>query len=130
VHQPHALSTKLEAQVEREAAHEVLGLSVGVRERPLDRPLPEFALVPVAVGAAAVVEIAGDRVVVVAVDGGDCALLDQGADLVRMRAVADQVAAAVDGVAVGLIDRLEYRLQCRQVGVDVGDDRDPLHSRP
>jgi hypothetical protein len=85
--------------------------------------------VPVAVGAAAVLEIAGDGVVVIAVDGGDCALLDQGADLVRVRAVADEVAAAVDGIDVRTLSRLEYRLEGRQVGVDVGDDRDPLHRR-
>jgi hypothetical protein len=101
-----------------------------VRERPLDRPLTELAVVPVAVGAAAVLEIARDGVVVVAVDRGDAALLDQGADLVRVRAVADQIAAAVDGVDLRPLSRLECCLQGRQVGVNVGDDRDPLHRRP
>jgi hypothetical protein len=74
------------------------------------RALSEFAVVLVAVGATAVLEIAGDGVVVVAVDRGDPALLDQTADLVRVRAVADQVAAAVDDVHTRPVDRLEYRL--------------------
>jgi hypothetical protein len=47
-----------------------------------------------------------------------------------MRAVAHQIAAAVDGVHVGRLDRFQHGLKGRQVGVDVGDDRDPLHSRP
>ena len=94
-----------------------------------DRELSELAVVRVAVGAAAVFEVAGDGVVVVAVDGGDAARLDQGADLVRVRAVADQVAAAVDRVDIRPLDRLEHGLEGRQVGVDVGDDRDPLHRR-
>jgi hypothetical protein len=130
VDEPHSVVAQVEAAVERQAAHEVLGAPVGVRERPLDRPLAQFAVVAVAVGAAAVLEIAADGVVVVAVDRGDCALLDQGADLVRVRAVAHQVAAAVDGVYIRPLDRLEYGLEGRQVGVDVGDDRDPLHRRP
>jgi hypothetical protein len=130
VHEPHALVAQVEAQVERQAAHEVLGAAVGVRECPLDGELSEFAVVLVAVGAAAVLEVAGDGVVVVAVDRGDSALLDQGADLVWVRPVADQVAAAVDGVHVGPVGRLQHRLECREVGVDIGDDRDPLHRRP
>jgi hypothetical protein len=57
------------------------------------------------------------------------ALLDQRAHLVRVGGVADEVASAVDGIDVGPLKRLEYRVQGRQVGVDVGDDRDPLHRR-
>jgi hypothetical protein len=81
----------------------------------------------VAVGAAAVVEVARNGVVVVAVDGGDAALFDQTADLVRVRAVADQIPAAANGVHVGPLDRLQNRLQGGHVGVDVGDDGDPIH---
>ena len=61
-----------------------------------DRLLPELAVVLGDVRAAAVIELAADRVVVVAVDRRDPALLDQRAHLVRMRPVADQIAAAVD----------------------------------
>ena len=93
-------------------------------ERPVDRLLPELAVVLRDVRAAAVLEVARDRVVVVAVDGGDRALLDQRADLVRMRAVADQVAAAVDALDAELLDVVERRLERRQVAVDVGDHRD------
>ena len=92
---------------------------------------PELAVVPVDVGAAAVLEVPADGVVVVAVDRGDRASLDQRADLVRMRAVADQIAAAVDVVDAELGSiRSERRLERRQVGVDICDDRDPLHRRP
>jgi hypothetical protein len=44
-----------------------------------------------------------------------------------VRAVADQIAAAVDRVDAELVDARQRRLQCRQVGVDVGDHRDALH---
>jgi hypothetical protein len=130
VHQPHPLVPQLEAQVERQAAHEALGASARVPQRPLDRAPAQLAVVLVAVGAAAVVEVARDRVVVVSVDSRDGALLDQRADLVRVRAVADQIPAAVDGLNARPLDRLQYRLERRQVGVDVGDDRGPLHRRP
>ena len=89
------LPAELEAQIERQRAHEVLRALVGVRERPRDRSLPELAVVLGDVRAAAVVELAADRVVVVAVDRRDLALLDQPAHLVRVRAVADEVPAAV-----------------------------------
>ena len=89
-------SAELEAQVEGELVHERLRALVGVRECPVDRQLPDLALVRVTVGAAAILEVAGDRVVVVAIDRRNATLLDQGADLVRVGPVADQVAAAVD----------------------------------
>jgi len=98
-----------------------------VLECPLDRALPELAVVLVSVCAATVIEVAGDGVVMVAVDRGDAAPLDQSADLVRVRPVADQIAAAVDGVDASPVDRLEHRLKGRQVGVDVGYDRRPPH---
>ena len=113
-----------EAQVEGQLAHEVLGALVGVRERPVDRLLAELAVVRGDVRAAAVLEVAGDRVVVVAVDRRDLALGDQRAHLVGMRAVADQVAAAVDALDPELVDARERGLQRGQVGVDVGDDGD------
>ena len=119
-----SLVAELEAQIERQPAHEVLRALVGVGERPRDRLLAELAVVLGHVRAAAVVELAGDRVVVVAVDRGDTALLDQPADLVRVRAVADEIAAAVDRVDADRVDRLEARLERWQVAVDVGDDRD------
>jgi hypothetical protein len=43
-------------------------------------------------------------------------------------AAVRQVAAAIDRVHVGPLDGGHYRLQSRQVGVDVGDDRDPFHA--
>jgi hypothetical protein len=73
------------------------------------------------VRAAAVVEVAADRVVVVAVDGRDGALLYERADLVGMRAVADQIPAAVDPLDAEVVDVRQRRLQRRQVAVDVGD---------
>jgi hypothetical protein len=82
-------------------------------------------LVPV--GAAAVLEVAGDRVVVVAVDRRDPAVLDLLADRIGMGPVADQVAAAVDRVDIDPLDRIQHSLQSRHVGVDVGDDCDPFH---
>ena len=65
----------------------------------------------------------GDRVVVVAVDRRD-PILDQRADLVRVRAVADQVAAAVHALDAELLDPRQRGLERREVGVDVGDHRD------
>ena len=62
------------------------------------------------VGAAAVVVVARDRVVVVAVDRRDPALLDQRADFVRMRAVTDQIAAAVHALDAELLDPVERRI--------------------
>jgi hypothetical protein len=41
--------------------------------------------------------------------------------------VADQIPSAVDGVHVGPLDRCQCRLESGQVGVDVGDDGDPIH---
>lgn len=93
-------------------------------ERPLDRELPVLAIVLVDIGAAAVVEVAGDCVVVVSVDGRDAALFDQLADFVRVRAVSDQVAAVIDGLRPQLIDSLERGLERRKIGVRVGDDCD------
>jgi hypothetical protein len=95
-----------------------------VRERPVDRKLADLAVVLVDIGAAAVVEIAGDRIVVVSVDGRDAALFDQRADLVRVRAVSDQVAAAIDGLRRQLIDSLESGLEGRKVGVRIGEEGD------
>jgi hypothetical protein len=82
----------------------------------------------IAVGAPAVLQVPADRVVVVAVDRRDRALLDQAAHLVRVRAVADQVAPAVHVVDAQLLDARQRRLERRQVGMDVGDDRDAPHS--
>ena len=72
----------LEAQVERQVAHEVLGDLVRMGQGPIHRLLAEIAIVLGHVGAPAVLEVAGDGVVVVAVDRGDRPLLDQGTDLV------------------------------------------------
>jgi hypothetical protein len=130
VDESDALPAELEAQVEGEVAHEVLRALVGVRERPCDRALSEFAVLLRHVGTAAVLEVARDRVVVVAVDRRDAALLDQRAHFVRMGAVADQIAAAVDPLDAELLDARERRLERRQVAVDVGDDGDALHAAP
>jgi hypothetical protein len=95
------------------------------------RKLADRALVGVAVGAAAVLEVAGDRVVVVAVDRRDAARLHQRADVVRVQSVADEVAAAVDRLDPKLGDPGERGLERRQVGVNVGDDGDALaHAAP
>ena len=93
-----------------------------MRERPHDRLLAELAVVLGDVRAAAVVQLAGDRVVVVAVDRRDPAVLNQRAHLVRMRAVADEIPAAVERVDADRIDRLEAGSERREVGVDVGYD--------
>jgi hypothetical protein len=98
--------------------------AVGVGERPLHRALAELAIVRRYVRAPTVLEVAGDGVVVVAVDGRDAPVLDQRAHVVRMRAVPDQVAAAVDGVDADVLDGREGRLQSRLVRVDVRDHRD------
>jgi hypothetical protein len=83
VREADALPGELEAQVERQLAHEGLRLLIGVGERPVDGELADLAVVAVDVGAAAVLEVAADRVVVVAVDRRDLAFLDRCARLVR-----------------------------------------------
>src|SRR5215216_2374440 len=60
-------------------------------------------------------------------DSRGAALLDQGADLVGMRPVADQVSPAVDVVDPELLDPRKRSLERRQVAVDVGDDGGGLH---
>jgi hypothetical protein len=60
-----------------------------VGERPGDRLLPNLAVAPGRVEAAAVLVVAGDRVVVVAVDRRQTAFLVKPADFVRVRAIAD-----------------------------------------
>ncbi len=91
---------------------------------------PELAVVRVDVGAAAVLEVPRDRVVVVAVDRRDRPLLDQRAHLVGVRAVADQVPAAVDALDLELVDPPERGLERREVGVDIGDHRDGVGHAP
>jgi hypothetical protein len=53
-----------------------------VRERPVDRELADLTIVLVDVCAATVLEVAADRVVVVAVDGGDLPSFDELADVI------------------------------------------------
>jgi hypothetical protein len=127
MHESDAFCAEVEAQIERELAHEVLGVLVGVRERPGNGLLAELAVVRCDVCAPAVLEIAGDRVVVVAVDRRNLPLLDQHAHFVGVRAVADQVAAAVELLDADRVDRVEARLERGQVGVNVRDDCDPVH---
>jgi hypothetical protein len=123
-----ALARELEAKVEGQVVHESLRALVGVLERPPHRTLPDLAILGGRVEAAAVVQVARDRVVVVAVDGRDAAVLDHAANLVRARAVADKVAAAVDVVDAELLGPAKHGLERRHVGVDVGDDGDePVH---
>jgi hypothetical protein len=45
-----------------------------------------------------------------------------------VRAVADQVAAAVDAVDAHFVDARQRRVQRREVCVDVGDDRYAFHA--
>ncbi len=123
--EPHAVAAQLEAEIERQLAHEVLRALIGVLERPRHGPLTKLAVVFGDVSAPAILELAGDRVVVVAVDRGDPVFGDQLADLVGTRAVPDQVAAAIDRIRV---DRLQARLKRGEVAVNVGDDRHPVHA--
>ena len=119
----HADLPQLEAQIEGQLAHEILCVAAGVGERPVDRELPQLAVVRGDVGAAAVFEVASDCVVVVAVDRGDTPLGDQRADLVGVWSVADQVAAAVDAFDTERVDPRERGLKRGKVAVYVRDDR-------
>jgi hypothetical protein len=129
VDEPDAFAAEFEAEVEGQLAHEVLRSLVGVCERPLDGQLSDLSVVRGDVGAAAVVEVAADRVVVVAVEGWDRLRFDRRADFVRVRSVADQVAAAVDAFHAESLDFGEGGLERRQVRMDVGDHGDPGHRR-
>jgi hypothetical protein len=116
-------------EVERQFTHPGLGRLVGVDEPPLDRLLAEFTVVRGNVGAAAVVVVTGDGVVIVSVGGGDRPLGDQRDYLVGMRAVAGEITSAVDALDPELVDPRQRRVQRRNVAVDIGDDRDgPVYS--
>jgi hypothetical protein len=112
-----------EPRVEGERVHVLLGRLTGVLERPGDRLLPELAVVRRHVRAAAVVFIARDRVVVVAVDRRDLALLYEGANVVWIGPVADQVPAAIDPLDAECLYALERSLQGGEICVDVRDNR-------
>jgi hypothetical protein len=99
-----------------------------VGERPLDGALTELAVALGDVGAAAVLEVAREGVVVVAVDRREAQLLDPRAHLVRVGAVADEVAAADQRIDVERLDGLKARLERGEVAVDVGDDRDAVEA--
>jgi hypothetical protein len=115
--EPDSLASKLEAEIERKLSHERFRSPRRVGERPLDRKLADFLVVRVAVGAAAVVEVAADRVVVVAVDRRNVPGRDHGADLVWMRSVSDEVTAAVDRPDAKLGDSLECGVKGLQIRV-------------
>jgi hypothetical protein len=129
VDEPHPLLAELEAQIERQRPHQVLAVIVCVRERPRNRLLTELAVVLGDVRAPAILEVTGDRVVVIAIDRGDATCLDQRADLVGIGAIADKIAPAVGRVDADRVDRREARLERRQVAVNISDDCDPIHLR-
>src|SRR5215204_3051287 len=87
------------------------GLCVWPRARTSASSAAELAVVGRDVRAAAVLEVARDRVVVVAVDRGHLALGDERDHLVGVRAVADEVAAAVDALDAERVDPRECGLQ-------------------
>lgn len=122
MHQADALPGQLEVQVEGQVAHEPLRALVGVLESPRHRFLADLAVLGRRVEAAAVVEVAGDRVVVVAVDRRCAPLLNHAANLVRPRSIADEIAAAVDILDAEFADPGERSRERWHVAVDVGDD--------
>ena len=119
----HVDVAEREVQVERQLAHVVLRLRAGVRERPAHRALAQLAVVLGDIRAAAIVEVAGDRVVVVSVDRRDLPFGDQLANLVGVRAVAHEIAAAKHALDPELLDPRKRSFKRRQVAVDVGDNR-------
>jgi hypothetical protein len=123
-----AVTAELKAQVERQLAHPFLRSLVGVLERPFDRPLAELAVVRGDVCAAAVVEVARDGAVVVAVDRRDLPFGDQRDDFVGVRPVADEVASAEHALDAELVDAGEGGFERREVAMDVGDDSDPIEA--
>ena len=85
-----------------------------MRERPLNRELPELTIVRGDVCAAAVLFVARDGVVVVPVDRRGPTLGDQRADLVRVWPITDQVPSAEHLLDPETLDPREYRLEGRR----------------
>src|ERR1700693_4688667 len=74
--------------------------------------------------AAAVLVIGGHRRVVVAANAGNRPLAEQRYYLIWPRGVAGEIAEMIDGVDVlARIDVGQDGAQCREVGVDIGDQR-------
>jgi len=72
--------------------------------------------------------VGGDRGVVVAGDPDDAPVAQQAHDFIGPRRVARKIAKVVDRLDVGAsIDLGEHCPQRRQIGVDVGDQREALH---
>ena len=87
---------------------------------PIGRPLDRRAGVVI---EAVRVELAQRRGIVVATHSACVLLSETGDDLVWLRTVADDVTQLPDGVI--WLERVEHRLQCGQVAVDVRQHGDP-----
>jgi hypothetical protein len=96
-------------------------------QRPGDRLQAEFAVGYGDVGTSTVFEVAGNRVVVVTIYGRDVPLGDQGYDLIGMRTVADQIAAAVAARQSEIVDACQRGLQRGQVAVNISDNGNRVH---
>jgi len=99
-------------------------------QRPGDRLQAEFAVGYGDVGTSTVFEVAGNRVVVVTIYGRDVPLGDQGYDLIGMRTVADQIAAAVAARQSEIVDACQRGLQRGQVAVNISDAGRPVAACP
>ena len=74
-------------------------------------------------GEGRLVQLSQDGQVVIADQAQRAALGDQARALVRLSAVPHHVPEAPELIGAGALDVGEHRLQGRQVGVDVADDR-------
>src|SRR5215204_2766813 len=124
MHEPETLSLRFKANLGQQRAQ--VGLVVRSRDitGPVERLLPPLLLLRVLVGAAAVIAIEADPVIVVAHDGRDATLADQRDRLIRSRAVADQVAQVVDRIRRFRVDRREHHFGCDAVAVQITEDGD------
>src|SRR5690625_1334775 len=73
------------------------------------------------VGAAAIVGVEPDALVVVAGDGRGAPFAEDVDDLVRPDVVSNQVAQAVDGIRTSPVNVLQHNLEGGEIGVDVGE---------
>ena len=120
----HAVLAQAYAPVTRKGAEPSLVRVRGVDERVLVADAREVVVARIGVAAAAVGLALRERLVVVALDGEDAVILQQGEHPVRVRAEAAHVTEAEHRLDAAMAGVLERRVERERVVVDAAEDRD------